>query len=70
MNLGFVSKRKIAKILNECDKNSGVKDDGSYTVPPSEKEFYFDMGSQSTTNYLRSMLYIKWGIGKWKKNLE
>ena len=53
MNLGFVSKRKIAKILNECDKNSGVKDDGSYTVPPSEKEFYFDMGSQSATNYLR-----------------
>lgn len=59
MNLGFVSKRKIAKILNECDKNSGVKDDGSYTVPSTEKEFYFDMGSQAVTNYLRSMLYIK-----------
>jgi hypothetical protein len=28
------------------------------------------MGSQAATNYLRSMLYIKWGIGKWKKNLE
>jgi hypothetical protein len=28
------------------------------------------MGSQSATNYLRSMLYIKWGISKWKKNLE
>lgn len=59
MNLGFVSKRKIAKILDECDKNSGVKDDGSYTVPPSEEAFYFDMGSQAVTNYLRSILYIK-----------
>lgn len=59
MNLGFVSKRKIAKYLNVCDKNSGVKDDGSYTVPQNEKEFYFDMGSQAATNYLRSMLYIK-----------
>jgi hypothetical protein len=32
--------------------------------------FYFDMGSQSATNYLRSKLHIKWGISKWKKNLE
>ena len=59
MNLGFVLKRKIAKYLNVCDKNSGVKDDGSYVVPSDENEFYFDMGSQSTTNYLRSKLHIK-----------
>ena len=70
MNLGFVSKRKITKYLNVCDKNNGVKDDGSYTIPQSKKEFLFDMGGQAVTNYLRSKLHIKWGIGKWKKNLE
>lgn len=59
MNLGFVSKRKIAKYLNVCDKNNGVKDDGSYTIPPDENTFYFDMGGQSVTNYLRSKLHIK-----------
>lgn len=61
MNLGFISKRKIAKILDVCDKNSGVKNDGSYTIPSDKKEFYFDMGSQSVTNYLRSKLHIKRG---------
>lgn len=59
MNLGFVSKRKIAKILDMCDKYSGINNDGSYTVPSSEKQFYFETGSQSATNFIRSMLYIK-----------
>lgn len=59
MNLGFVSKRKIAKLLNTCDKNNGANDDGSYTVPSDKNEFYYQMGSQSVTNYLRSKLHIK-----------
>lgn len=59
MNLGFVSKQKIAKILNTCDKNNGAKDDGSYTVPSDKNEFYYQMGGQSATNYLRSKLHIK-----------
>ena len=41
MNLGFVSKRKIAKLLNTRDKNNGANDDGSYTVPSDKNEFYY-----------------------------
>ena len=39
---------KIKEVLENGSNNqySGVKDNGSYTVPPSESQFYFDMGSQ------------------------
>lgn len=58
MNLGFISKRKIAKVLDKCDRNSGVHKDGSYTVSPTSNEFYFDMGSQSIISHLRTELHI------------
>lgn len=57
-NFGFISKRKIAKLLDKCDRNSGVHKDGSYTVPPISYEFYFDMGRQSIISHLRTELHI------------
>lgn len=65
-NLGFISKRKIAKLLDKCERNSGVHEDGSYTVPPTSNEFYFDMGEQAIITHLRTQLHI----GKARRNNE
>ena len=58
MNIGFVSKKKIAKLLSECAKNSGMSKNG-YVVPDDSNVFYFDMGSQSVITYLKDSLHIK-----------
>ena len=54
----FISKRKLSRLLDECDKNHGLHN-GSYTIPEDKKTFYFDMGSQSVTSFLRHNLQIQ-----------
>lgn len=54
----FISKRKLSRLLDECDKKHGLHN-GSYNIPEDKKAFYFDMGSQSVTSFLRNKLQIK-----------
>lgn len=58
MNIGLISKKKIAELLSECAKNSGMSKNG-YVVPDDSKVFYFDMGSQSVITYLKDSLHIE-----------
>lgn len=59
----FISKRKLSRLLDECDKKHGLHN-GSYTIPAEDKKsFYFDMGAQSVTSFLRHKLQIKGSKG-------